>query len=164
MHATPPVVAKMQVPLRADPIGCRPTDAWETTFVPPTASGNRRCRHWLAGLLAGLLALAAVVAPAQHNRMMLQREAAMSGAVAAMQAGHAHHPQAPAGGQHEHVAAPACFACMLVAAPGLPTAAFAGLARSVTSDAAEPGPQAAPAVGRTARSPQHARAPPAFPT
>lgn len=118
-------------------------------------------RSWLPGLLAGLLALAAIVAPAQHGRMALGR------AVAALAMVDAHGPHAghgaPAKSQHEHLAAPACLACVLVAAPGLPAAAFAGMARLAVPEAGAPVPHTAPAVGRPARSARYARAPPAIP-
>lgn len=117
-------------------------------------------RPWLHGLLAGLLALAAIAAPAQHERMMLGRAVAEP-ATAHGHGTHAGHG-APAGGHHEHLATPACFACVLMAAPGLPTAPFAGLVRFAAPEAARPEAHVPAAVPGTARSARHARAPPAI--
>lgn len=88
-------------------------------------AGAYSVRAWLHGLLAGLVALAAIVAPVQHERMMFGRAAA---ALAAADAHAAHGAGTPDHGHHEHFGASACFACVLMAAPGLPPVVFAGIA------------------------------------
>ena len=94
--------------------------------APPTARGqdDRRPRwparrSWVLGILALLLTLTLGAAPAEHARMVLARAAAVA------EAGAAHHahgmPAGEQGGAHDrHLLAPACLACVLMAAPGLP--------------------------------------------
>ncbi|WP_299134424.1 hypothetical protein [uncultured Amaricoccus sp.] len=105
--------------------------------MPPPARIVRpsaRPWAWLNGVLAALIAVAAVIAPAQHERMMLGRAVAALAAAAEVAAPpHGHGDQARRGaegaGGHDHLAAPACFACLLMGAPGLPAVAFAGVAK-----------------------------------
>lgn len=127
-------------------------------------------RPWLNGLLAGLLAIASVMAPAQHERMMLRR-AVTTLALVSEASAPPHHMHgglgaslrrdAPAGGGHDHLALPGCFACLLMGAPGLPGVAFAGLiapARPVGASPVAARPVMAHAL---AWAPQSPRAPPA---
>lgn len=131
----------------------------------------RFVRPWLNGLVAGLLLVATLVAPAQHERMLLGRAVAALAATSPQGAAVAHHMHArhgdpadrgaPAGDGHDHIGAPACFACLLMGAPGLPAAAFAGLAARVL-------PAPAPVVARRpflvaalAWAPHRPRGPPA---
>ena len=111
---------------------------------------------WLNALLAGLLALAAVVAPAQHGRAVLARAAAEAAQASPGHNGHS----APAEGHDRHLAAPACFACVIMAAPGLPALAFVHADRAACAVVVDPGGRAlAPARG-VAWAPHRARAPP----
>lgn len=90
-------------------------------------------RGWLAGLLLSLFALPIADAPAQHARAVLARSA-VALALAEPGALHAHTgPEAPADGHREHQAAAACFACILMAAPGLLAPPSAQAARSVAA-------------------------------
>ena len=132
-------------------------------------------RPWLNGLLAGLLAVAAVLAPAQHERMMLGRAVAAlteagPGPAAAhrMHAGHGdrhgddQRHRTPAGSGHEHRGDPSCFACLLMGAPGLPAVAFAGLAaRALPAPALAVAPRSV-VVAALARASHRPRGPPAF--
>ena len=81
-----------------------------------------RLRSCLTGLLAGLFVLAILPAPAQHTRALIERAAfALSyalpdGTLPALCSEHG----APSDGHNRHVFAPACFACIIMSAPGLP--------------------------------------------
>lgn len=128
-------------------------------------------RPWLYGLLAGLLAVAATIAPAQHERMVLGRAALALAAAESepgpgacgMRAGHGerHAAGAPAEGGSDHLAAPSCFACLLMGAPGLPGVAVAVLAARARP---APAPALAPRPVRAAArawAPHRPRGPPA---
>ena len=115
-------------------------------------------RIWLNGLLAGLFALAAVAAPALHGRAVLERATAHS---LHEGQGHAHADHgAPADGNRGHQAAPACFACVIMSAPGLPSAPRVEVARVGPAFAANLEACGALPKRGVARGPQRARAPP----
>ena len=138
--------------------------------MPPPARIVRpsaRPWAWLNGVLAALIAVAAVIAPAQHERMMLGRAVAALAAAAEVAAPpHGHGDQARRGaegaGGHDHLAAPACFACLLMGAPGLPAVAFAGVADRAPPDAVTPAAPRPVRAGALAWAPHSPRAPPAF--
>jgi hypothetical protein len=87
------------------------------------------------GLLAGLFALAIVPAPAEHARAVVERAAfaiayAMpDGTLPELCADHG----GSADGHDRHLPRPACYACVLMAAPGLQAPPFALAARVVTA-------------------------------
>ena len=124
-------------------------------------------RLWLNALLAGLFALAVVAAPAEHARSVVARAGLNTahpmpdGAMPGTHGGHAGH----AGGHGEHLNLPACFACILMAAPGLPVPA-GGLPTCPTDKAPAESFEGRSLV--TARAtewrPCHPRAPPFEPT
>jgi hypothetical protein len=117
-------------------------------------------RSWLTGALAGLFVLAVVQAPAQHARVVAER--------AAFSAAHAmphgtssgiHHDEA-SDGHGRHMLTPACFACVIMAAPGLPVASSAQASRiGVAARVVDFGEAVAPR--EVGWAPQRARAPPA---
>lgn len=128
-------------------------------------------RPWLNGVLAGLLALAAILAPAQHERMMLGREIAAlamaperdAPAIATHDMGGMHDHRAPASGGHDHLgSAPTCYACLLMAVPGLPPTAFAGLAPRLLPSAVKYRSPRLTVHRPVAWASRHARAPPAL--
>ena len=113
-------------------------------------------------LLAGLFALAMVSAPAEHARAVLGR--ALFVAAYAMPDGTLPDLCAHEGGTEDehgqHVVAPACLACVIMAAPGLADRPPAVPLRSATSAPLEF--HAGNVIGwqETAWAPQRARAPP----
>ncbi|MFO1142270.1 MAG: hypothetical protein U1E59_07755 [Amaricoccus sp.] len=120
-----------------------------------------KSRAWLAGLLCGLFAVAGLMVPAQHARMVIERatlELAYGmpdGTLPALcDEGMGHGPA-------DHSAAlPDCLACVLMAAPGLACAPLPKLAR-----VGAPAPvdvKVAPASVRLSfvLAGRHARAPP----
>jgi hypothetical protein len=116
-------------------------------------------RVWLNGLLAGLLVLAAVAAPALHGRAVVERATAHSTLHEGQGHAHADHG-APADGNRGHQAAPACFACVVMSAPGLPSAPRVEVARVGPAFAADFGARGTLPKREVARGPQRARAPP----
>lgn len=142
-----------------------PVPASQTTTtrsVPCGHDGRRTLRRaglsWLTGVLVLLLALTLGEAPAQHARTVLARA---SEAVAVAQIGAGDHGHGkPASEHHGHLLAPACFACVLMAAPGLPANPSVAIGRVVVAEAAFQSRSAIPARPGTAWSPQRARAPP----
>ncbi|MBP7242963.1 hypothetical protein [Amaricoccus sp.] len=126
-----------------------------------------RLQFWLTGLIAGLFALAIVQAPGQHARAMAARTAFIAayampdGAVPEICPGHALGDGGPADGHGRHLSAPACLACVLVAAPGLAPAAFPAAGRRGAPVAAAPCEVGPVAVHEVAWAPHRARAPPA---
>jgi len=134
-----------------------------TRFAPRGHDGRRTRRRaglsWLTGGLALLVALTLGAAPAQHARAVLARA---SEAVAVAEAGSAHHHRhdAPASEHDRHLLAPACLACVLMAAPGLPAGPSMAVGRVAPVGAALLPRSAIPTRPGTARSPQRARAPP----
>jgi hypothetical protein len=77
-------------------------------------------RAWLAGLLVGLFALAAVAVPGQHTRMLLDRATlelayAMPDGTLPMLCAAEDGSDVP----HGHAVSPDCLACLLMAAPGI---------------------------------------------
>lgn len=81
-----------------------------------------RLRRSLAALLTGLFALAIVVAPTAHARAVIGK--ALFVAAYAMPDGTlpdiCGHAGAPVEHHGQHRSAPACLACIIMAAPGLP--------------------------------------------
>ena len=90
-----------------------------------------RLRFWLTGLLAGLFALAIVPAPAEHARAVLAQAvfvadyAMPDGTLPDLCSDHGE----PVDGHGRHLLEPACFACVIMAAPGLPIPCFIQAAR-----------------------------------
>ncbi len=93
-----------------------------------------RLRNWTMGLLAGLFALAIVPAPAEHARAVVERAAF---AVAyAMPDGTlpdicGEHDGST--GHEQHLLTPACYACVIMAAPGLVALPLAAATRVATA-------------------------------
>ena len=116
-------------------------------------------RVWLNGLLAGLFALAAVAAPALHGRAVVERATAHSTLHEGQAHTHGDH-SAPADGNRGHQAGPACFACVIMSAPGLPSAPRGEAARVGTAFAADLDARGALPRRGVAWAPQRARAPP----
>ena len=119
-------------------------------------------RAWLAGLLAGLFALAAVAVPGQHTRMVLERATlelayAMPDGTLPVLCAAEDGKGAPHG---SHTVPPDCLACLLMAAPGLAPAPLPEPARVAAPTAASPAVQVALARLELAFPGQRARAPP----
>ena len=116
---------------------------------------------WLKGLLAGLFALAMLSAPADQARSVLARAAftvayAMpDGALPDICGDHGE----PAG-HGEHAGLPACLACILMTAPGLPAPAAVAPARMAAPAAAGLVAPDLPDPPAPAWQPRRARAPP----
>ena len=120
---------------------------------------GKRARRWLTVLLAGLFGLAIVSAPAEHARAVLRQAG-----TAAMQAESSHDMHGhgkPTGPHDRHQSGPACMACVLVAAPGLPVPAPVAAALTAIAAATAALPEAAAAARKVPWTPQSARAPPA---
>lgn len=112
---------------------------------------------WLAQLVATLLLAGAIIAPAQHSRMVRNAVLAQTGHVVALY-GSAYYPHS--GGHSHHVVELSCFACLIVAAPGL-LARPSGQTQQLGRSSLLPRPlrMGTPIRGRV-WPPQRARAPP----
>lgn len=118
-----------------------------------------KLRFWLSGLFAALFVLAIGPAPAEHARAVLQQTVAATMQTDCPHGMHGH--GAPAEGHDRHQFMPACMACVLMMAPGLPAPAFTPdrpIAIAVTVDAF---PESAVAAQELPWLSRRARAPPA---
>lgn len=122
-----------------------------------------RLRYALNGLLAGLFALAMVAAPTEHARAVLERAAfavayAMpDGTLPELCSDHGE----PADGHGQHLFAPACLACVIMAAPGLADRPSVTLNRAETPGRADLRIDDVTHRRQHAWALSHARAPPA---
>ena len=114
-------------------------------------------RRWLTGLLAGLVALALVQAPAEHTRAVLGQAQADAMHAAMPHGMHGHGKPAERHDQHHFM--PACMACVLMGAPGTDGHADTVDRPTLPSLRAEVAAEAAAASPRIAGAPQRARAP-----
>jgi hypothetical protein len=122
-----------------------------------------RVRHWLTGLVAGLVAWALVQAPAQHARAVLEqaRTAAAHADVSHGMSHGTHDHGKPAERHDRHQFMPACMACVLMTAPGLPGHTIMADGLIVRSASVEVAGEAVVASRQVPWAPQRARAPPA---
>ena len=123
-------------------------------------------RFWLSGLLVGLFALATVPAPAQHARAVLERaifvlaHAMPDGSLPDLCSDNSRSED----GRGQHHFAPACLACVLMAAPGLSVPSWVQPTRLATAAPADISAADAAAPHLPRRSPLRPRAPPAAAT
>lgn len=117
-------------------------------------------RLWALGILALLLTLTLGAAPAEHARAVLARASAV-----VVEAGAARHAHGESAGEQDgahdrHLFAPACLACVLMAAPGLPAGPSATPERIAAVETALLFHALALAHPGAAWTPARARAPP----
>lgn len=123
---------------------------------------SHRSKHGLTGLLAGLLVLALLGAPAQHARMTVARAtfalayALPDGTLPDLCA------HRGAGGKGGHPPVLGCLACVLMTAPGLAAPPQGLAARLVRAEDAAFLGQGAPVDRQTSPARASARAPPAW--
>lgn len=144
-----------------------PVFAPQDRTTPSAACGRegRRIRRpagrpWAVAMLALLLTLTLEAAPAQHARAVLARASQV-----VAEAGVPHHGHTMPLGDHDrthdqHLSAPACLACVLMAAPGLLAGPSSPPARIAAAEAAFLAHAPAPARAGALWAPQRARAPP----